>query len=503
MGVWIEQRFWLGRFHATRWRQNPFEDRYGEWPPSPWRFLRALAARWFQYSRETGDADVEKRRRVLNALSGSVPSFYLPAQAYRGPALRQYQPIDIGWSDPAAKAAAVKAANKTLVADAYWCVPSDDSVIWWWHDVHLAEDERELLVELLCRLLYFGRAETRCQFRALSCPPAEQESNCHLVPNDPGGGVPVLVVEPSHQLNEAALLSATDDPALRRASVPPGTAWYFAMLPPKPADTLMLSHPNIIFDSKVQFAVGGRVYPPPGEWVKLVERMRGTAVRSLCERTASKKRYEDLTPSERERIRAFVGKDRDGMPLTDHSHPYFCVWPDEAGEPTRVIVWRSTPFNSDEMQALWASAASEIAWRPLVEGHWSVRMVPLPAQTQVPPGFLGPATEWRSVTPFVPPAERRRFRKSGKERPGETVQRNLERLLLKLGFPSPLEVTVQDQPAWIKLHQTKERRKQVVETGTPFVRPGYLVKIRFSAPIKGPILVGDSSHFGLGLFRAV
>ncbi len=53
MPLILEQSFPLGRFHATRWNQNPFEDPYGEWPPSSWRLLRALAARWFQYSRET------------------------------------------------------------------------------------------------------------------------------------------------------------------------------------------------------------------------------------------------------------------------------------------------------------------------------------------------------------------------------------------------------------------------------------------------------------------
>ncbi len=39
MPLILEQSFPLGRFHATRWNQNPFEDPYGEWPPSPWRLL--------------------------------------------------------------------------------------------------------------------------------------------------------------------------------------------------------------------------------------------------------------------------------------------------------------------------------------------------------------------------------------------------------------------------------------------------------------------------------
>ena len=40
MALAIEQYFLTGRFHATRWNQNPFEDSHGEWPPSPYRLLR-------------------------------------------------------------------------------------------------------------------------------------------------------------------------------------------------------------------------------------------------------------------------------------------------------------------------------------------------------------------------------------------------------------------------------------------------------------------------------
>src|SRR5262249_61512394 len=87
MALVLEQSFPLGRFHATRWNQNPFEDPYGEWPPSPWRLLRALAARWFQYSRETGDADETLRNLVLSKLAREVPSFRLPESTWRGPAI--------------------------------------------------------------------------------------------------------------------------------------------------------------------------------------------------------------------------------------------------------------------------------------------------------------------------------------------------------------------------------------------------------------------------------
>jgi CRISPR-associated protein Csb2 len=90
MSLVIEQYYPLGRFHATRWNQSPFEDPFGEWPPSPWRFLRALAARSFQYERETG-APPEARDRLLNSLAQAPPSFFLPPASARGLALKQFQ----------------------------------------------------------------------------------------------------------------------------------------------------------------------------------------------------------------------------------------------------------------------------------------------------------------------------------------------------------------------------------------------------------------------------
>src|SRR6202158_3820213 len=83
MPLVLEQQFPLGRFHATRWNQNPFEDRYGEWPPSPWRLLRALAARLIQYSRESGDEDIETRNELLHVMASQVPSFCLPGLTWR------------------------------------------------------------------------------------------------------------------------------------------------------------------------------------------------------------------------------------------------------------------------------------------------------------------------------------------------------------------------------------------------------------------------------------
>lgn len=151
MSLILEQRFPLGRFHATRWKQNPFEDPYGEWPPSPWRLLRALADRWFQYAREAGDGDVDTRNALLEALAGSLPTYYLPPWSWRGPAIKQYQPTAVETQykyrkDPATKALVLDykytEVTRSLAEDRFWVVCPEDSVFWVWERVELSQNAR-------------------------------------------------------------------------------------------------------------------------------------------------------------------------------------------------------------------------------------------------------------------------------------------------------------------------------------------------------------------------
>ena len=159
MPVVIKQQFPGGRFNATRWNQNPFEDRHGEWPPSPWRLLRALAARWFQYSRETGDEDATKRDDLLRLLASEVPSFIVPTSTWRSnPTPRQYHKTEVAWTDAGAKAAAVRKPKLTLTVDHFRAVAPSDSVIWRWPTLQLTGEQHTLLTALLIRIFYFGRA---------------------------------------------------------------------------------------------------------------------------------------------------------------------------------------------------------------------------------------------------------------------------------------------------------------------------------------------------------
>ncbi|MDA0661097.1 MAG: type I-U CRISPR-associated protein Csb2, partial [Planctomycetota bacterium] len=442
MAVVIEQRFPLGRFNATRWNQNPFEDRHGEWPPSPWRLLRALAARWFQYSRETGDEDAVKRDDLFRRLASEVPSFVLPPSTWRGePAPRQYHKTEVAWTDASAKAAAVRRPKSTLTVDHFRAVSPEDSVLWHWPALELTAEQRGLLNALLARTLYFGRAEAWCQCRVTDDIPATER--CELSATDRTGS-PVLVPDPSIPLDISLLLASSDDAALRGRQIPPGTQWYYARLPKVPTTRArpVSKVKQLKAVQLIQLAVGGRVYPPLSQWVRVTERFRGTVLKHATHIVTEGtirffsdlwKKNDDQHKKWRDELKLLSGKDGEGRPLKNHQHAYFGLWPDENGQPTRLIVWRLTPFEPCEVDAILKASEEELSWRfpgrrhqsaeATIDDEWRIRLVPLPNEVAALPGMIGSNVEsrcWESVAPFVPP-NRNRFRSSGRLRPTETA----------------------------------------------------------------------------------
>jgi CRISPR-associated protein Csb2 len=124
---------------------------------------------------------------------------------------------------------------------------------------------------------------------------------------------------------------------------------------------------------------------------------------------------------------------------------------------------------------------------------------------------------WTSKTPFVPPGNRHRFRENGRERRGELPHDVLRKLIVKHGLPEPQRIdpldpagTVVAAPEsltgwsdigeWVYVHETRAERQSRRAERTRAVRPGYRFRIVFSQPVPGPICLGHSAHFGLGLF---
>jgi CRISPR-associated protein Csb2 len=307
-------------------------------------------------------------------------------------------------------------------------------------------------------------------------------------------------------LNFGALLTFTDGEKLKDRSIPSGTAWSHAALPQRPAVTRVIKHvPRFPHDMNcVQFAAGGRVYPPLAQWVKVTERFRGGILKHLSVQITGNPRshYGSLTPEQRNELALISGKDGEGNPLQGHQHAFFVFWPNGNGVPDRLVIWRRQPFTPQEIQALLTVSEHPISWACSVP-DWSVRLVPLPFETPPPRGLRSEAGVWQSATPFVPPPGRHRFRKNGRERPDESPQQILIKLLQAGGKPSPEKITVfedQEETSWVNLHETRQRRLLRTETRTPWVRPGYWLRLQFKESVGGPLLLGDSCHFGLGLF---
>ncbi|CAN5153935.1 hypothetical protein BH20ACT16_BH20ACT16_03120 [soil metagenome] len=146
--------FDLGRYHATAWGAHVNEATV-EWPPSPWRLLRALyAAGLTNLDLATARADLE---RALTALArASPPTFELPASGAGH--TRHYLPL--------AGHSPTNRGDTSLVIDAFRALdPAHELCAWW--EVELDEPARDALAATAAAVGYLGRSESVCTMRVL------------------------------------------------------------------------------------------------------------------------------------------------------------------------------------------------------------------------------------------------------------------------------------------------------------------------------------------------
>lgn len=499
MKLVLRQEFPLGRFHATPWRVNPFDDPNGEWPPSPWRLIRAVTARWYQLAREAEDEpSLAELEDLQAALCKSTYAFHLPPDARKGTPLRQYHPTEFGWRPAQKKKAGTRSYGTSLVQDNYWCVPPESPVWWFIEGAGWTDELRVLLARCLERMTYFGRAETLTSIRIATSTDIPTP-NCTLVDKRTAGTVPLL--SPHTGATRDDIERTTDDPEVVKRSVPPGAQWLFAVLPTRPTvrerQRVPVPRPG---RHLMQFAIGWNVAPDPRAIVRLTSRFRGAVISELLrlktgDRSATWSRVEREV---RESIASMTGKDANGDHLTGHRHTEFMAWCED-GRPTRLVVWRgSQAFDACEQDAILVAASRDVSWA--VAGsdadEWKVRLVPLDRAVPLPPGFdARPSTAWESVTPYVPP---RYHLRGGKERSRESMTEQIRCELRQRGLVAEVDVEIVGAPTWVSVHVPRREANQRTFIGD---RRGQRVRLRFAAPVSGPVRLGHSSSFGLGLFR--
>lgn len=543
----IELRFPSGRFHATPWDHHVNEG-VVEWPPSPWRLLRALIATWYLKSTETeqarSDDDECRLRSLIWALAAEPPVYALPQGVPSH--TRHYMPL-------------FKDAT-TKVFDTFLDVGAAPLLVRW-PELELAPAERLLLERLVPRLGYLGRAESWVQGTlgvesrgeiadvvpvapGDGDPSSEEETVRVLTPMRPSeyaswrvaelsrreerslaekkararahGKDPVrerLTAKDRQRISAAlpdSLFEAlqADTSALRKAgwSDPPGSRWVDYRRPagkvnPRPAPRKPQRAPET-GRTVARFALASAALPRLTEALAVAEKVRLALLK-----------WADGAP-------VFAGHNADG-PLRGHRHAFFLPEANgRQGRITHITVYAEMGFEESALRALHRL--------PKVWGHGGHDIQTVLIGVGTPESFAGErgtfteddleagrcpllATSpvWISRTPFVStrhPKATRRGEPKLDERGLQigSPEHDLRRLLRELdrGYPEPLHV----QPlagthlGGKAVRWSAFRTQRAEGEGRRASGVAYGFRIEFPRPVRGPIAVGYGAHFGLGVF---
>ncbi len=494
--ICIAFEFPAGRYHATPWGHHVNEGLV-EWPPSPWRILRALLATG--YTKLGWQTVPNEMREVVDALAATVPTYRLPPAALGH--TRHYMPIR-GWQH------GVQA--KSLVIDAF-VRPAGALGISWATDV--SPEGRRLLQQVLGRLGYLGRAESRVKARVVSGD--DLPSGWDISPERRAADdepVRLLVPVSSEEYESwrdkvpaapedllAALEVDTETLEQGTWNAPPGSR---EMIYWRPADavssqpvTLPRTSGSLVRADTALFALAT---DRTRDLLPLLERALPTM--TLFRRAILSKLGESLCSCPE-----LTGKDHEGRPLRhEHRHAHFIplsLEPRNRGRIDHVLVHAPMGFGPCAQQALrrlsktWAKDIGEIAVTLVgIGGVDSFRMV-----AGVPVPELGWSVSWESRTPFIPP----RFLKP---RGTDCLEGQLQRELRLRGLPALVAPPVVTPPGNADEASTEARRfRRFARTRKDGKGPGpppglFHVTLTFESPVAGPLCLGWGCHFGLGVF---
>ncbi|MHB1845387.1 MAG: type I-G CRISPR-associated protein Csb2 [Deltaproteobacteria bacterium] len=447
-------RFPGGSYRATPW-DHAVNEAVPEWPPSPWRLLRALYATWKWRAPELGEEEV----RALFSVLSSPPMFHLPRHT-KGHT-RHYFPDTTYGTD--------KVFDPCVLLD------RDAPVVLRWEEELTAEQEATL--RRLCdQLGYLGRAESICEATVLD--DARAPATGWVAPGSPLAlaDAPAWVLVPALPLDLGALTATTAE--LRKAGrrVPPGSRWvpYSVPLPAEPPPRRRRRRSEGFRVPQVAvLALDAAVMPSvlDSAWVGDVTRR---AVLSRHE-----------LPSV-----VLAGKDGSGTPLSGHRHAHYIPLDrDSDGFLDAVAVWAPDGLGMSELAALsgvrrlWSNVPGFRPVRVALEAFGDPR--------ELVPELCAPRGSrlWWSVTPFVPYRHRKRHQ-SEAEFLGAEVARELATRGLPEGDVTILPATGH---AWLSYRRQRPGRRE----------SAHAVGLRLSLAesIEGPVVLGALSHFGLGIFR--
>jgi CRISPR-associated protein Csb2 len=525
MSVTLKLTFLSGRYHATPWGRHVNEG-VAEWPPSPWRLLRALVAIW---KRTCPEMSEEQVKRVLMALA-DPPSYHLPAHtvAHTRHAMpmnvmgRNYKP-----SDTERKAGKFQ-GDPSIVFDTFVTISRTAAAFVHWPSAQLSAEDEWCLTTLAANLTSLGRAESWVE---AALTQATSEWNCTPCASQGNDAFPVFCPDPATAFDNEHYPPPPDAKALRKGLKPenllfdcprwhlcldtetiherrwarvPGARWVSYQAPPAPAPSVCARRQPDRPATVARFLLDGPVLPLVTETLPLAEQARRALLwwcRQLAQRDQPGLPPQDVLP----RAPAFWGKENDGRPRTGHRHAFFLPTDDDGdGRLDHVTVFAPMGFSQLERRAL--ERVRRLLFGEGGELHLARIGFGAPEDFRLP--LFRPATIWRSATPFV---LTRMLKRRGRKRdrledwgPKEFAILVLKEELARRGLPTPMRVDMELAIGPRRLRPLQFKRTRERKSGDDtFRRPTAVLQITFKEPVAGPLCLGQGCHLGLGLFIAV
>lgn len=479
----IQFTFTANRYHATPWGRHVNEGAV-EWPPSPWRILRAIVATW---RRNRPDLSDQRMTPIITAMTSEPPRYYLPP-AYPGHT-RHYMPLHEGRNE-----------RRTLVLDAFLSIGSDQPVYAIWPNAALDIQKRGDLQDILRNMPYLGRAESWVDASLTEqCP----EPNCYPPESDAltdGSWDVVRTLAPRTDVQVADLEVETSQLHSKRRIDPEGAYWQIYIRQannPEPV-AHVTPGPNQEESEVIRFALASKVRPMTSDTLYWAELARKAAM-------AQYGRRNDNRTSE-----SLSGKKENGQFLSnDHQHAFYLPTDDDGdGRLDHLTIWTPAGLNASEFAAV-------VGVRHLVSPGRELDQVRLAYQSHGrAQDFAGVSRlfecsrEWRSLTPYIPPWHIK-VRGRGEHRrivngPADQIRKEVRlRWPGHIGLVSVAEADPQESIAPMRSSRSSGFRpvdfRRYRANRLMGVAPSNLT-IEYSEPVGGPIALGFGCHYGLGLF---
>jgi CRISPR-associated protein Csb2 len=547
----VKLRFPGGRYHATPWGHHVNEGLI-EWPPSPWRLLRAFVACGYCKLGWPDEKSLpDTARNLIHKLAGALPFYHLP---HASPAHSRHV-MPTGSLDKGRE-------RTTLVFDTWANVGDGELLIHW--PCQLGTEETELLGRLIPVLGYLGRSESwveaeltdaqsvpwnviPCEDNEHRCRGWEQVSLMCAIPQHeyqhwrekiiapiresiphkdiPAPGGKRQPTEKQLVAYQEKLRKANEEFQRKLASetepYPPDlitclqkdTAWWKGhgwsqppgsrrMLYWRRSDALQVGVPSAPRPATVHSITTMllAMTTPSGNRSALPPVQRTLPQAELFHRAIIGRLGKGLPVNCPE----LTGKNEFNKPLHDrHEHAHTIpVDLDGDGHIDHIIIYASMGLGDAAQRAIrtlrrtWTKGGVGDLQLAVVGGGdlEMLRKLPHPLHLRIEEilGSQNGACVWKSWTPFVPP----RFLK---ERGKNTLEGQVQAELTSRGLPMAERVETAVNLTQLLRHFVRKRN----HGGThPKIDMGFGLRLFFKEPIHGPLLLGYACHYGLGMFQA-